>query len=553
MELIAGNLAHSLLNDDKFLNKWSTLYQNCPHATIFQDQSFICTWYETYRDKWQPVIIQSCNSTGNFIGLWLLAYNPETRTIAHAGAHQAEYHVWLSLPGEDIPFLSEAWAKLKRYFYFTELHFKYLPSGILSDILKSVPGMGDYSVEKRHRRPLLYIDDNVVKTLFSKRSKQKLNHLKKMGEIEFRRISDSIEFEQIFDELILFYDFRMGASNNIIPFQKDQLKRKFYSQLLYADKDSFFVSVTYLNNRPIAGGLSGLCKGTMHLYIGMHSPFLSMYSPGIIHMLQLCEHLHKEKINLVDLTPGGDLWKERFATTHDEVAHAIVFNSGLKKKQLELKNILSKQGKLFLIKIGIQPNKLKSILQKTCQNLRIASEIIKSRKWGNQDRELRMYIYNRNNTFIAVESLEDKIKRNSINDLLSFISNDSSPNCYEFLYEANTLMEKGASSYSVSLNNCLTANGWILKNQTVFKMAEIEQTITLPTKGDVLFGLYSHPKSSRLEINKALISHMLKETIAHNETENVYIFVQAKNILMRQAIETMDFQYQESYFIKPLD
>lgn len=547
-ELISDKAAHTALSDDQFLGQWSILFNSCNHATIFQHPSFVCTWYKTYIQKWRPVIIKSSNPNGELNGLWLLAYSLENRSLVHAGSHQAEYQVWITMPGEDIAFLSGAWTLLKDNFDFKELHFKYLPCKDLYITLQSVPWIRKCIIVKNYKRPLMSLGENKVTTMFSKRTRQKINRLKIMGNLEFRRITDPKEFEKVFDELILFHDFRMGAVNKIRPFQKDQLKRQFYSNLLFANKDAFFVGVSYLQNRPIACELAGINNETVSLYLGMHAPFLSIYSPGKIHLIQMFDYLRKEKIKMVDLTPGGDSWKEQFATSHDEVAYAVVYNSVFKKNWIKLLSTIHEQGKVILTNIGIRPGTLKRLLQRMHNKFRTITKIIKARNINNTDREIRMYIYNKNKTFVGTEAFDISVKLNSIQDLLLFKHDDSGHTCWNFLSEANTLFERGAFSYSVSLNDCLAANGWMITNQTAFREEEIEQSITLPTKGTVLSNFYSHPVVSKPEVTRKLVGNMLKEAFSQDETEDIYFFVKSNDLQIREEIEKMDFKYHKSYF-----
>jgi len=384
--------------------------------------------------------------------------------------------------------------------------------------------------------------------MFSKRTRQRINRLIKNGELEFRRITDPKEFEQVFDELILFHDFRMGAIHEILPFQKDQLKRQFYTSLLSANKETFFACISYIQEKPIACELAGISKGTVCLYLGMHSPLLSRHSPGKIHLIQMCDYLSKEKIKMVDLTPGGDSWKEQFATSHDEVAHAIIYNSVFKKNWISLQSAIHEQGKVILTKIGIEPSSLKRSLHEMQNNSKTIKKTKKDRKSDSNNREIRMYIYNKNKTFTGTESFENRVECNSIKDLLLFKAEDSACTCWKFLSEANILFERGAFSYSISSNDYLAANGWMLTNQTVFREEEIGQSITLPTQGTVLFNFYSHPVIAKPELTLTLIGNMLQETITQNETEDIYAFVKANDLQMRETIEEMDFKYQKSYY-----
>ena len=159
-----------------------------------------------------------------------------------------------------------------------------------------------------------------------------------------------------------------------------------------------------------------------------------------------------------------------------------------------------------------------------------------------------MYVYTKSKTFDQNETFENSVKCNSIRDLLLFKPEDLGSTCWKFLSEANTLFEKGAFSYTISSNDYLAANGWMLTNQTVFHEEEIEQSIALPTKGSVLFKLYANPLTSKPEITRSLVGFMLKEAFTQKETENIYLFVKSNDLKMRETIEKMDFKYQKTYF-----
>lgn len=545
---LSGDLAHTMLKNPQFLNDWRILYDRCKNATVLQDQSFVRTWYETYRDLWQPVIVYCRNSDGNFDGLWLLAFNPISKTLAHAGTNQAEYHTWLTLPGMDIKFLTDAWNELKLRFNFTQLHFHYLPSLSLIETLKSIPGIYSRCFVQKVNRCLLKIDENIVYAMFSKSSnKSRINRLKKLGKVEFRQISDINQIEQIFEEIISFYDFRQGAINNILPFQKDLNKRRFHYNLFTAAADKLIFTVTYLNNRPIAGFWGQVSGTTVHLGMVMHSPFLSRLSPGKIHLMQLCEYLQKKGIDLIDMTPGGDSWKSRYANANDEVALVTLYRSSFRQKLALILNMFIQLSKHSLTKIGIRPSWLRITFKNNLDNLNPSHifRILKSKVHSNK--EFRMYAYTGQNTFVDDDCLDKRIQCNSLNDLVAFKSTDSCLTTGAFLSNANDLFEKGAKSYSLCINNSLEMCGWMLVDQTEILLGEVLHPITLPKGSVILFNFYSQANFFYTENNQAIINHMVRDAFALEGTKMVYIFVRAKNHFLQKTVESMDFQYQSSY------
>ncbi len=547
LELISGHPALTVLLDHQFLELWRTLYKKCPHATAFQAPAFVCAWYETYCSHWQPVVVQSKNSNGDLIGLWLLAYDPATNTLAHAGTHQAEYHVWLALPGEDALFLSAAWAELKRCFNFSSLQFKYLPAGSAGDILRTVPGMHNSVIFRRHSRPLLILDPDDVKATFAKKSnKSRFNRLKKLGKLDFRRLTESTDLEVVFDDLIAFYDLRQGAVNHSSPFRQDPQKRRFHSHLFATVPDEAYVTVTYLDERPIAAFWGAVSGETVHLGMLVYSPFLAEHSPGKLHIMQLSEHLLNGGKHVLDLTPGGDPWKERFANQHDEVAEAIVYRSEWARKLADTLDALLQWGKRGLALVEPLAN-VRSMLA-MLRRARPSSVIRKISTLAHLDREFRVYRGDR--TLAEGYARDARVRCNSISNLLSFEPGEPWQDRDTFLSNALARLERGEFAYSVCIDNHLAHCGWMVVNQTESYMTEVQQSMTFPPGSVAFYDFYSHPDFRGRGLYRATIAHMLCEAFAREGTEYAYISVLADNLPSRHVIETMGFQYQGSFFWK---
>jgi hypothetical protein len=57
IELLIGGEAELLLKDPIFQHQWNSLYDDCVWATPFQSSGFVTTWYEIYRESFQPVLV----------------------------------------------------------------------------------------------------------------------------------------------------------------------------------------------------------------------------------------------------------------------------------------------------------------------------------------------------------------------------------------------------------------------------------------------------------------------------------------------------------------
>ena len=163
-------------------------------------------------------------------GLIALAVERTTGKLTTAGSHQAEYQVWLALPGQQT-FVVECLEKL-RQLGFSSLSFTYLPPGTPLDWLKN--GWSDASTLRAVQRPLLTVDniEAVRESLAKKKNRRRLEKLQENGPLSFLELRTPQELDGYYDDIIDFYDFRMGAVNGTCPFREDPRKGAFYRALM---------------------------------------------------------------------------------------------------------------------------------------------------------------------------------------------------------------------------------------------------------------------------------------------------------------------------------
>jgi CelD/BcsL family acetyltransferase involved in cellulose biosynthesis len=538
--------AHAALRNDEFLELWRVLHGKISYATALQEPEYVCTWYEEYRNNYKPVIFCSSNSKGDLIGLFFLAYNPKLKLLVNAGAQQAEYHMWLALPGEDIIFFSQAWIELVKAYSFAKLEFRYLPVE-LGDILKNVPNIRSNVIIQRRNRPLLKIVADDIKTTFAKKNnKSKFNRLRKLGMLEFIRIYDPVEHERVLDDLINFYDFRQAAVNHTIPFRQDPKKRQFYINLFATNPSKFHITVTYLDKKPIAG-LWGVISGKM-VSIGMimHSPFFAEYSPGKVHIMLLSQLLLEENMELLDITPGNAPWKERFGNANDEVCYVLIFRS---KSVRFFKNLfyeLSPLLKRSLELLGVTPTKIRYCLSTLISNSQLSTLIQRIKNWVNEKRNFR--IYRIKVCSAANYLLDEKVHFNSINDLLCFEQNKFLQTNDNFFSNALTRLYAGEHVYTVNIDNHLAFCGWMVLNPTEKHIPEVNYLMKFPPRSILLHDLSLHSDFMGSDLYRTAIGHMLHEAIAYENTQYIYNILPSYDISNCKLVESIGFEYQGSLF-----
>lgn len=538
LELSSGGKAFEILANASFRKQWLNLHAQCEYATIFQHPSYVETWYKTYRNICQPVLVISRTKGEIINGLWFLTYDKATKKLEHAGTNQAEYQVWITTKGYETEFLSESWNLLKLELDFHELQLKYLPGDYLFKYLQTSESTKKLVVGRQYKRPFLTINENTIRDLFSAKKRRKIAKFEKIGKAEFVRVKTIEEFDAIFDQLVDFYDFRIGALKNIIPFRADRFKREFHRNLFLSDSENIILTVTYLDGQPVAGVFSGLSKNTYCFLLLMHAPFLNKYSPGYVHVLQFCQFANNENIEKIDFTPGGDSWKDRFSTDSDQVVYAIIYKSKLRQVWAQLKISIREGVRNIFSKFGINISRAKnSISSAFCYFKALISE----RSFSRHSKLQRFECPREGIVALKLTGKVYKIKENSINDILSFMPDARASERCEFFSKIYGLIEAGAVSYTVTEENCLLANVWAINNRVTVKTGEGGPN-QLPSESTALLDLYFNHEKLTGEEATAILINVLKRILLASENEKIYAIVEPENLMAINVIKSLNFK-----------
>jgi CelD/BcsL family acetyltransferase involved in cellulose biosynthesis len=539
-ELFSDEEVFEQIDDQAFRKQWLDLHEQCEYATIFQHPSYIITWYKTYRRVCHPILITSKNEGNQLKGLWFLNFDKATQKIEHAGTNQAEYQVWITTKGHESEFISGSWDLLISRLDFKELHLKYLPENYLLDYLRTGTSTRGKFVSRSYERPFFCLNEKTIQDMFSANTRRRVSKFEKIGKVEFVRIKTIEEFDSIFERLVDFYDFRMGALKQVIPFRSDKFKKEFHRNLFLSDTENIICTATYVNGQPVASQFSGLSKKTYCFLLLMHEPFLTKKSPGYMHLLQLSRYAKQEDIRKIDLTPGGDSWKERFATDSDQVIYAVLYRSKFSKIRAELKQNLKDTAKTILSKLGINGGAIKLKTIALGKHLKAILSAMPKQKVS----KLELFECSAQQLqFQCQDANAFSILENSINDLLFYNPDETTSARCEFLLKTYQFIEAGATSYSVSASNCLLANIWTAKNGQVLTIDDNEFT-GLPPENTALFGLYFNEKVLTENDAKSILNAILDKNTSENET--VYFAVESGNRFAVDVIKSLGFNKKTS-------
>lgn len=463
VRVIQGNDVLDLLQDKEFQLAWDALYSSCTWATVFQSPPFVTAWYMTYTDEFLPLLVLS-ESKGSINGLVTLARD-KSGLITGAGADQAEYQVWLSGTWNSDSFAKAALAKVLQLFPDSKVQLKYIPGQASVAWLSSDQQWSRWAFKRELEQPLLRNSvAHAEKELKKKNRREKINRLKRLGEVYFERIVDTAEFVSVLNELTVQYDFRKEAMYNTSFFLKDPLRKKFLISLF--SNNLLHATVLRVNGHIIASNVGVMGKECVHLQgLNTHSPMFAKFSPGILHFLMLSKLLGEEGIHVFDLTPGADAYKTGIATEFSKAYH-LEIRSGLGGIVKVLRFKLADQIKKGAIGIGIEA----SVLKKFKRSLHYYKQKILSRQWGRGMRKAskgwESQLTAGNTTCTGVSSFCFKnlpsvnVSVCNLQDLLYYEQRESQQTRWEFLQESMSRLENGQCCYTWSAGTRLLACAW---------------------------------------------------------------------------------------------
>jgi hypothetical protein len=234
------------------------------------------------------------------------------------GFDLAEYQVWLAFPEENVRFIKAALSLFNKTFPNGILYLKYIPDSEQIELVGKDSYLAPRSVWKAYQRPMMEADkDWLQQELKKKNRKEKINRLKRLGELQFVHLIDFDDFKSAIEGMALQSDFRKAALYNNSSFH-DEPKRKDFLLSLFR-MGLLHVSILRVGEFTIAANAGIMSKGMVHLQgINSHSPFYSKHSPGILLFLMLGIELADSNIPFFDLTPGGaEGYKSLLANRHD--------------------------------------------------------------------------------------------------------------------------------------------------------------------------------------------------------------------------------------------
>jgi CelD/BcsL family acetyltransferase involved in cellulose biosynthesis len=476
------------------------------------------------------VIVTAHDGASVLSGILCLAVSLKDGRLVVAGDHQAEYQCWVSDEALGNDFASAAVLAIGREFPDRVLEFRYLPPKAPLDWLTD-PLLRLGPVLTRKRRPLLRFAEMEEDSLNKTNNKKRLKGLKKLGELEFRRLSCTAELAAVLPEFEACYDLRLGAMHGSEPFAQDPLKRAFHLALM--DEAGFLhVSILRVGSR-LASMQINVCEGRqLHLNLIGYNPLLAKHSPGKFHIHLLSQMLIAEGYEELDLTPGGDPYKERFANCHDNAFVLSLHPTVTSRAKRFLGSRADLLARKALSALQIHPAHARDTVQSLGQS-RVAALIPRIRDQIVSQREKRLYVREISREMELPQN-PAVFRRDAIEDLLAYRADGLSRK--RFLLDALNRLEEGQHLYSCVRARRLLFTGWLMERPSEVFVSRALPGINLLAGDALIMGLCSCTRDDEFELASECLQSMIADLAAAKDIRRAIVAdEQAETPLLEKA------------------
>ncbi len=517
LERVQADAAMALLEDDGFIRDWAGLVEQCPWATGFQSPGYARAWYRTYRQQYKPLLLMDRSAAG-LAGLLALGRNEETGALVPAGAIQCEYAGWVCDPRLTATFPPAALEALARDESGRTLRLGNMPAGIPLDWIES-SAIGRRCVIVEHRRPLLRFGDgrDIFDSLHKRHNRKRLRQMGGGAGAELLTITDPAELDRWMDRIIACYDARHLTALGDEGFSADPLKRPFLLELM---KEPGLLNAVVLKagDEFAAASLGIVSRNQVEPGVLAHNPWLSRYSPGKFLMYMLAEAAMGQGKTQLDLTPGDDPYKERFANDSDSVWSLTVYPTAWRGAVGRRWGRIRRRIKRFMLSRNVTPIRLKQAGVGLCgmnPAHTCAGWTGSLRRWINGSHDMALWFADG----IEPGPNDSQVHHNELADLLAYRDGqwrDASRmpmSRQAFVSAGMDRIEAGYAMYSCMRDGQLAGIGWWTHQPDASRTDELFPGAPIPPGSANINDLYVDRRFRRRGVGRRLLEAMLRDAL----------------------------------------
>ena len=518
INILSRDESLEIIRDEAFLTIWDQLAHQTAHCTVIQEHGFAISWYLSYLELFDPMMVLGYDASGAIVGILPLAVARDSGAIFHAGENQAEYHGWICPKEYEEHFLLHTLIAIKKELRPKMWQWGWLPPAVTTDWLHAdlLKKNGIYVNTVSLNSPLHNLDhpEKLKKITRHKSNKIKINRLKKTGKLKIERIRDRNRAEEVFGTIIDQYNFRHLSLYDTIPFKSDKHKREWHLKQIELMPEYTHFTVLWHGDELLASNFGCCTDNRVLLGLISYDPVKGAFSPGVVFLIKLMEFIKEEGFHYLDLTPGGDSYKERYANEH-----VALIKPGFSFSRYQwIKGYLIGSARTFLKKY-MTAKDVASIKNRARKNL---SKLLRRKVSAYTSGAPSYFIYTKERQKVSLPDRLPPLRRQQYKDLLLYEGYREDLTCKEIAYRSMKKFERGDRLYTMVSENELAASFWLAKSGKKHWHPDLKEKINEKENSFFIYDIYISSRADQKMIFQSAIQEIL-EIIKDEEISLLYL------------------------------
>jgi hypothetical protein len=465
-------------------------------------------------------------------------------SLAFAGAEQAEYAGWLASPEVAREFPTRCVLELReRGIFRRPWRWRWLAPGTDVDGLDA---------ETLRRHGLAIHVSRTQKSLWSLQGpkparfsvdNRKINRLKRQGEVRVVELDSAGLTDDVFRLFTTTHDIRELQIRGFDPFRTNPLKGVFHRRLVDRAADSVLFFSLMVGPVPVAFSFNLRDRRRLIFCLDAFDPRWAASSPGKLINNLVADAVAARGVHAIDLTPGGDPYKEEVANESEPIHSVLLFPRATDARLHELTTRAEHVVRRAALAAGLSPERgrtLAGLARRLATGALVRDGVAAGRRWAVSRETVLEYELGRDAAVGGGSAGGAPARAGALEDFLLYSGEGGAGSRQEVMQDALARLRRGQQCYTSLEEGRLAHAGWLEAEAKTVSLGDEDSGWSLPPKTARLHVLDIQTGPGAAPGRRELLSLMARDAFAGG-AERVVAVVAPEDRALLAALEAAGF------------
>jgi hypothetical protein len=270
--------------------------------------------------------------------------------------------------------------------------------------------------------------------------------------------------EDVFRTFMATHDVRELHLRGLDPFGASPLKLIFHQRLVDSARGSVLFLALMVGSVPVAFSFNLLDRSRVIFCLDAFDPRWSASSPGKLINNLAADALAKRGIEAIDLTPGGDAYKEEVANSTETIESVVLFPGLAAAYFHDLKGLAKRTAKSVSPAMGLSRDRAERIVRlvrRFATGGPMRDGLAALWRWAASQQEVAQYQLDRVDDAFPLWNGHPRVRVDAIDDFLLYSGAGPAGSRQDLMREALSRLKRGQRCCTVVEHGRLVHAGWV--------------------------------------------------------------------------------------------